>query len=89
MEAQFIDDLELLVAPAGRIYFSDTVQMCYVHGTPEGGWKSDGIYRMTRTTDLADYVRERFHYEQLGQWPWVIEAPAQAGQVGRGGKHGE
>lgn len=83
MERTFVDSLAKLVAPEGRIYLSDTVQVCFVQGTREGDWATDGTYRMTRTTDLADYLDERFAIERLGEWPWVFRSPAKPGDTGR------
>ena len=38
MEAAFMTGLHRLVTPNGRIYLSDTVQVAFVHGTPNGQW---------------------------------------------------
>ncbi|MBX3412026.1 MAG: hypothetical protein KF708_04855 [Pirellulales bacterium] len=83
MEATFVDSLALLLAPEGRIYFSDTVQVCFIHYLPGGEWGTPGTYRLTRTTDLADYLDRRFEVERLGEWSWVVKPPRESGQIGR------
>jgi hypothetical protein len=83
VEARFIDDLAALVDERGLIYLSESVQMCYVERTASGQWKSEGTYRMLRTTDLADYVDDRFTITKRGRWEWVVSPPAEVGQVGR------
>lgn len=83
MEDEFVTSIYHLLAPGGIAYLSDTVQFCFVHGQPDGGWASDGTYRMTRTTQLTDYLDDRFRVGRLGQWAWVYQPPQAAGQVGR------
>jgi len=83
MEESFVESLFRLVNRAGRIYLSDTVQVCFVHGTPERDWATEGMYRMTRTTNLADYLDDRFTVERLGEWVWVHNAPTKPGEIGQ------
>jgi len=83
MEDAFIDALPGLVTPGGRIYLSDTVQAAFLHPTPEGDWLTEGVYRMTRTAELGDYLDDRFQVEQQGRWLWVIDPSTEAGRVGR------
>jgi hypothetical protein len=83
MEDRFIDDLALLLSSGGIAYVSDTVQMCFVRPLPNGDWTSDGLYRMTRTPQLADYFDRRFRIEPLGEWAWVVAPPANPEDVGR------
>jgi hypothetical protein len=83
VEARFIDDLTSLIAADGLIYLSESTQMCYVEGTHSGQWKTEGTYRMLRTTELADYVDSRFTITDRGRWEWVVSPPAQVGQIGR------
>ena len=82
IEERFVDDLAQLVAPGGRVYLSESVQMCYVTLAADGGWTSPGTYRMLRTKDLADYVRGKFTVVERDRWEWVVNAPAKTGDVG-------
>jgi hypothetical protein len=82
-EDVFIDALHGLVTPGGRIYLSDTVQSAFLHPTPEGDWITDGVYRMTRTHALSDYLDDRFQVEGQGRWLWVIDPMDEPGRVGR------
>jgi hypothetical protein len=83
MEDTFVDALHGLVAPRGRIFFSDTVHCAMLHGDPGGGWLTEGFLRMTRTPELNDYLDGRFRIEQAGRWHWVMEPSKQEGRVGR------
>ncbi len=83
MEDEFINSIYHLLAPGGRAYLSDTVQFCFIHGTADGQWTSDGTYRMTRTTQLSDYLDDRFSVCRLGQWAWIHQPPQAPQQVGR------
>jgi hypothetical protein len=83
MEQAFIHALHGLVSPGGRIYLSETVQSAFLHPTPEGHWVTDGVYRMTHTTQLSDYLDERFQIERQAQWHWIIEPSQPTGRVGR------
>jgi len=83
MEADFMDRLTRLVAPGGRIFLSETVQVCFVQGTEQGDWSTAGTFRMTRTRDLADYLDARFRIEARGGWTWVISPPTKPGETGR------
>jgi hypothetical protein len=84
MEETSVDALHGMVAPRGRIYFSDTVQGALLHEDPEGkGWLSDGFLRMTRTPQLCDYLDARFRIERAGRWLWVMPPSEQEGRAGR------
>jgi hypothetical protein len=83
MEVAFIDSLPGMLAPNGRIFLSETVQGCFLHPSPDGQWMTDGMYRMTRTTQLRDYIDDRFRVEHHGKWVWVMEPATENGQVGR------
>jgi hypothetical protein len=83
MEQSFINTIHGLVGSGGRIYLSDTVQGGFVYVTPEGRWISDGVYRMTRSTELSDYLDGRFQVEQRGRWHWITGLSQQPGGVGR------
>ncbi len=83
MEHAFLDALLAHLADEGRIYLSESVQMCNVELTSSGQWQSTGTFRMLRTTDLADYLDSRFEVVERGRWPWVVWPPRQPGQVGR------
>jgi hypothetical protein len=81
MENTFLDSLAALAALGGRIFLSDTVQSAFLRVGPEGDWITDGVYRMTRTTRLSDYVDARFRIDREESWLWIM-APA-PGAIGR------
>lgn len=83
MENVFVDSLHGLVNPTGRIFLSESVQGCFLHPASGGQWKTDGMYRMTHTTELRDYLDDRFHVEHEGRWVWVTPPGPENGQVGR------
>jgi hypothetical protein len=83
MEETFLEVLCAMAAPGGRIYLADTVQSAFLHSTPEGDWITDGVYRMTRTGRLSDYLDDRFQIEQERAWHWIIEPAKGPGMVGR------
>jgi hypothetical protein len=82
-EAAFVDYLTASVAAAGRIYFSDTVQMCFVRGTEQGDWTTPGTWRMTKSQRLDDYLDERFAVHVRRRWNWVVNRPVTPGDEGR------
>jgi hypothetical protein len=83
MEERFVDALANVVTDRGLVYLSESVQMCYIELADDGGWQTEGTYRMLRTTDLADYVRGRFAIRARGRWEWIVSPPAAAGETGR------
>jgi hypothetical protein len=83
MEARFIDWLAEITAPGGRIFLSESVQMCFIEPDGADYWSTEGTLRMTRTTSLADYLDPRFTIEKFDRWNWVADRPRQAGQRGR------
>jgi hypothetical protein len=83
METTFMDSLYDLVARGGRVYFSDSVQCGFLHERPDGEWFSDGLYRVTRTAQLNEYLDSRFRIEQAGRWLRVIEPSGEPTGVGR------
>lgn len=83
MEDTFVADLALLVASGGLVYLSESAQMCYIELTADRRWKTEGTWRMLRTKDLADYVRDRFAIVERDRWEWVVAAPAGVGETGR------
>jgi hypothetical protein len=83
MESTFIDALHGLAAPDGRIVLSESVRSCFLYPSGDGAWLTNGSYRMTRTTRLADELDDRFHVERQGRWHWVVDPPTAPGQVGR------
>ena len=83
MEGAFIETLHGLVASNGRIYLSESIQGCFIHPNPEGHWMTDGMYRMTHTLELSDYLDARFHVEEFGKWVWVMPPSPEQGLVGR------
>ncbi len=83
IEARFVDRLAAWTAPGGRIYLSESVQMCFVEPDGAEHWSTEGTLRMTRTTDLADYLDRRFHIEQTGRWNWLVDADTLAAETGR------
>jgi len=82
IETGFMAWLPTLVAPGGRIYVSETVQVCLTELAPDGAWQTAGSYRMTKSLDLADYVDARYKIEERGRWSWVQAVP-QPGQSGK------
>jgi hypothetical protein len=44
---------------------------------------TDGMHRTTHTTQLRDYLDDRFRVEQQGKWTWVILPDEGAGKTGR------
>ncbi len=83
MEQKFIDNLAERVAPGGFIYLSDSTQMCYVQGTPEGKWETAGTYRMLRSRYITDYLDDRFVSVARNRWDWIVSPPQQPGDEGR------
>jgi hypothetical protein len=83
MEERFVDDLANLVTDTGLVYLSESVQVCFLQLAPDGRWQTPGTYRMTRTTDLADYVAARFEVIGRARWEWVVDAPQTATDSGR------
>lgn len=83
MEDTFIDGLIGLTARGGRIYLSDTVHLFFVEAMPQGQWVTEGSYRMTRTTQMIDYLDDRFQVEEQAQWAWIAVPPQLPDQVGR------
>ncbi|HWE40402.1 MAG TPA: hypothetical protein VG406_27870 [Isosphaeraceae bacterium] len=83
MESTFIDSLHGLAEPDGRIVLSESVRFCFLYPSGDGGWMTNGFYRMTRTTRLTDELDDRFVVERRGRWSWIVDPPAAPGQVGR------
>lgn len=81
-ESAFMDSLAGLVQPGGRVFLSETMQACFVYLHPQGGWQTEGTYRMTRRPRLTDYLADRWVVEKQGAWPWVAVPPA-ADRAGR------
>jgi hypothetical protein len=82
-ETAFVDFLASGVAPSGRIFFSDSVQMCFVRLTNEGNWVTPGTWRMTKTLRLDDYLDGRFQVLKRQRWNWVVNSPQSADDEGR------
>jgi hypothetical protein len=82
VEERFIDQLWAMLARGGRIYLSESVQMCFIEPTSDGQWQTDGTLRMLRTKDLRDYLDRRFVIEAADRWHWVFW-PATEGEKGR------
>jgi len=76
LQDAFIAHLVGLVAPGGRIYLSDTVQVGLLYLRLDGGWRTPGWYRMTRERFLADLVPPSAHLLHGGQWPHVVATPS-------------
>ncbi len=74
-ERMLFDLLHALASHRGRIYLSESIQVCFVQLGPSGEWLTPGAYRMTRTLDLADEVDDRFAVEARGTWAWVAAVP--------------
>jgi hypothetical protein len=83
IEDRFIENLATLVAAGGLVYLSESAQVCFLRLAPDGRWQTQGTYRMLRTKELADYVRERFEIVGRNRWEWVVNAPQTTGDTGR------
>ena len=82
-EAAFVDLLASSVTDEGRIYFSDTVQLCFVRRTEQGDWSTPGTWRMTKTLRIDDYLDRRFTVDARSRWNWVVNPPQALGEEGR------
>ena len=82
LEHKFIDHLFEWLAPEGRCFLSETVQLCYLDLAADGDWETEGSYRMTKSTDLADYLDERFRVLDQAHWQ-RLDAPPTATAQGR------
>ena len=76
LQDDFMAHLLGLVAPGGRLYLSDTVQVGLLYLRADGGWRTPGWYRMTRERFLADLLPPVAHLLHGGQWPHIIAAPS-------------
>lgn len=74
----FIEHLLGLVAPDGRVYLSDTVQVGMLYERLAGGWRTPGWYRMTRERFLAEMLPTSARPLHGGQWPYVVAPPSVA-----------
>jgi SAM-dependent methyltransferase len=83
MEERLLDELLRVLAPTGRIYLSESVQVAFITWHPGGQWQTEGTYRMLRSQDLADYLDARFAVEARDRWEWVVPPPQHAGLPGR------
>ena len=80
MEHNFIDQLFEWLAPEGRCYLSETVQLCYLDLAADGAWETEGSYRMTKSTDLADYLDDRFRVLDQAHWQRLDSPPTATAQ---------
>jgi hypothetical protein len=71
MKAIFLDGLVGLTADRGSIYLSDSMQLCHVHLTPLGRWKTGQTYRMLRSANLEHFLDDRFTVVERARWEWV------------------
>ncbi|HEX3726002.1 MAG TPA: hypothetical protein VHV08_07150 [Pirellulales bacterium] len=83
METNFMTDLAGITLPGGVVYLSESVQMCYLRAAPDGKWQSEGTYRMLRSTELADYLDQRFEVIARDRWDWVVSPPTIETPTGR------
>ncbi len=83
LQARFIDDLAELVADGGRIYLSESVQMCFIELAPDGRWQTEGTWRMLESKDLGAQVPDRLAIVEEGRWEWVVWPPQKPGDRGR------
>jgi hypothetical protein len=83
MEDRFIESLAALLNSDGLAYLSESAQVCFLQLAPDGRWQTRGTYRMLRTKELADYVRERFEIVGRNRWEWVVNAPQSSSDTGR------
>lgn len=83
MEATLLDEMLRVLAPRGRIYLSESVQVAFIRLHPSGQWQTEGTYRMLRTQDLSDYLDARFAIEARDRWHWVVWPRQETGLSGR------
>lgn len=76
LQDAFIDHLLGLVAPDGRLYLADTVQVGMLYLRLTGGWRTPGWYRMTRERILAAMLPAAARPLHGGQWPYVVAPPS-------------
>lgn len=83
LEPAFVRYVQALLAAGGRIYLSATMHTCFLHAAQDGGWYTDGRYRMTVRNGLADYLGDGFDIEAHDSWFWIAKQPVATKQVGR------
>jgi hypothetical protein len=83
MKAIFLDALARLATAHGFIYLSDSVQLCHVHLTRIGRWKTGQTYRMLPSANLEDILDARFRVVERARWEWVGAQPSEKRHTGR------
>ncbi len=83
LQTRFVHDLVGLVADSGRIYLSESVQMCFIELAPDGRWQTEGTWRMLESKDLRTYVPEALEIVEEGRWEWIVWPPQKPGDRGR------
>jgi hypothetical protein len=83
MKATFLDGLVRSTVPGGFVYLSDSVQLCNVHLTAAGRWKTGKTYRTVRSARLEDVLDDRLTVVEQARWEWVGTAPSATRSTGR------
>jgi hypothetical protein len=83
MKATFLDGLVRSTVPGGFVYLADSVQLCNVHLTASGRWKTGKTYRTVRSAKLEDVLDDRFRVVEQTRWEWVGTAPTATRSTGR------
>jgi|GEM_PF-1528829 len=83
MEHAFVHSLAQWVEPEGRVYLANAVQGCFVRANEHGVWLTEGMFQLTETLELADYVDQTFSIEERGRWVWVTPPSVEQGSRGR------
>ena len=83
MKATFLDGLVRSTVAGGFIYLADSVQLCNVHLTSSGRWKTGNTYRMLRSAKLEDVLDDRLTVVERARWEWVGTPPSATKLTGR------
>jgi hypothetical protein len=83
MKATFLDGLVESTVPGGFVYLSDSVQLCNVHLTSSGRWKTGRTYRTVRSARLEDVLDDRLKVVERARWEWVGTPPGASTLTGR------
>ena len=83
IEQRFMADLAKLVAERGRVYLSESVQMCFIELAPNGQWQTEGTWRMLESKDLRTYVPAQLTVIAEARWEWIVWPPQKPGDRGR------
>ena len=81
-ESQFMEHVNQLIAPGGRMFLSATMFVSFIHQTDQG-LMTEGYFSMLKSRELKDYVDDTMTVERSGNWHWVVNQPINAGDAGR------